>query len=85
MKDIGLLIWLTQFGISVVCPLAGFTLLSVWLRGSLGWGDWVVWAGVALGAICAVDGFRESLRLMSRMGRNKKEKKQPPVSFNDHE
>ena len=32
MKELNLLVWLTQLGISVAGPLAGFILLAVWLR-----------------------------------------------------
>ena len=30
MKDLPLLVWLTQLGLSVAAPLAGFVLLAVW-------------------------------------------------------
>lgn len=85
MKDLTLVVWLTQLGISVAGPLVGFVLLAVWLRNSFDLGSWVIWAGAAVGAVCAVDGLRESLRLMSRISKRKKEDKQPPVAFNDHE
>ena len=32
MKDLTLLVWLTQLGLSVALPLAGFILLALWLR-----------------------------------------------------
>ena len=83
MKDLNLLIWLTQLGLSVAFPLAGFILLAIWLHDSLGWGNWVIWVGVALGFCCAVTGFRDSLKVMERMSQDKK-KEDPPVSFNDH-
>ena len=65
-------------------PLGGFIWLAVWLRQRLDWGVWVIIVGVALGVICAVDGFRMSLKTMERMARDKKEDP-PPVSFNDHD
>lgn len=85
MKDLNLLVWLTQLGFSVAFPLAGFTLLAVWLRDRWGWGEWVVWAGIALGVICAVDGLRTSLKAMERLSRDKKDKQPPPTAFNDHD
>ena len=85
MKDLNLLIWMTQLGFSVVFPLAGFVLLGVWLRGSYGWGDWVVWTGLILGLICAVTGFRDSLRVLAGMSKKKETKEPPPVSFNQHD
>ena len=84
MKNLGLIIWLTQLGISVAVPLAGFVLLAVWLQSRFDLGVWVIWIGVALGVICAIDGLRTSLKAMNRMAKEKKEEP-PPVSFNDHD
>lgn len=85
MKDLPLLVWLTQLGLSVAAPLAGFVLLAVWLRNRWGWGDWVIWAGIALGAVLAVDGLRHSLKQMSRLSKGRKDPQPPPVSFNEHD
>ena len=84
MKDLSLLVWLTQLGLSVALPPAGFILLAVWIRTSRGWGDWGIWGGIGLGLICAIDGFRTSLKAMERISRKPKEDSAPPVSFNDH-
>ena len=54
MKDINLLIWLTQLGISVVAPLGGFVWLGVWLRQRFELGVWVVLLGILVGVVCAV-------------------------------
>lgn len=84
MKNLNMLVWLTQLGLSVAVPLGGLIWLSVWLRNSCGWGDWVVIAGVLLGIFFAIDGLRTSLKAMNRMSKN--EKQEPPaVSFNDHD
>lgn len=84
MKDLNLLVWLTQLGLSVALPLAGFLILAVWLHQSCGWGAWVVWAGLVLGLISAVDGFRSSLKAMDLMSKDRKKQEPPPISFNDH-
>ena len=78
MRDLNLLVFLTQLGFTVAFPLAGFVLLD-----AFSWGAWVIWAGLALGLICAVTGFRDALKTMDRMCRDKK-KEDPPVSFNEH-
>jgi hypothetical protein len=85
MKDLNLLVWLTQLGFSVAFPLAGFVLLAVWLRNRFGWGDWVVWVGLILGLVCAFTGFRDSLRVLSGMSKKKDNPEPPPVSFNQHD
>ena len=83
MKNINLLIWLTQFGLSVAVPFAGFTFIGVWLYQRFNLGIWVILAGIAMGLISAVGGFKNGLKAMERMAKNPKEKK-APVSFNDH-
>ena len=83
MKDLSLLVWLTQLGLSVAVPPTAFVLIAVWLRNRFDLGAWVIIVGVLLGIICAVDGLRVSLKAMDRMSRDKKEEK-PPLSFNDH-
>ncbi len=85
MKDLTLLVWLTQLGLSVAAPLAGFILLALWLRDRFGWGGWVLWAGIALGLIGAIDGLRISLKALSQLSKSKKEDVPPPTAFNDHD
>ena len=84
MKNLTLLVWLTQLGMSTAVPLGGFVLLAVWLRQRFEWGAWVIVTGVALGLICAVQGLRSSLKAMEQLAKDD-HKEQPPVSFNDHE
>lgn len=85
MKNLSLLVWLTQLGLGVAVPMGGFVLLAVWLRQRFGWGPWVVVAGVILGLLCAVNGLRHSLKAMELMAKEKKEDTPPPVCFNDHD
>lgn len=85
MKDLNLLVWLTQLGFSVVFPLAGFIMVAVWLHQQFGVGTWVIWVGIVLGFYCAIQGFRSSLKMMEAFAKDKKEKGPPPVAFNDHE
>jgi len=84
LKDVNLLIWLAQLGISVAAPLGGFIWLGIWLQQRFDLGIWVVLAGIFVGLVCALDGLRVSLKAMERMSKEKNEEP-PPVSFNDHE
>lgn len=84
MKEMNLLVWLTQLGLSFVLPLGGFLFLAVWLNRSCGWGEWVIWAGLVLGIYSAVSSFRSSLHAMNFMSKDRKKDSPPPVSFNDH-
>lgn len=83
MKDLILLVWLTQLGMSVAVPLALFIMLGVWLHNDLGWGSWTVWTGLIIGLCCAATGFRDSLKAMDRLSKDKKQDP-PPVSFQEH-
>ena len=85
MKNLTLIIWLTQLGFNVAFPLAGFVLLAVWLQNRFSLGAWVIWAGIVVGVICAADGLRTSLKAMARLAKDKPEEGPPPVSFNDHD
>lgn len=82
MKDLNLLVFLSQLGLSVVLPLGGFVLLAAWLRQQFGLGTWVVILGVVLGLVAAAQGLVNMLKTMNRMA---KEKKEPPLSFNEHD
>lgn len=85
MKDLHLLVWITQLGLSVAFPLGGFILLALWLRNAFGVGIWVVWVGLVFGLVGAVQGFRDSLKAMARMSPKAHTEEPPSISFNEHE
>lgn len=84
MKDLSLLVWLTQLGLSVALPPAGFILLAIWLRDHWGWGGWVLWAGIVLGIYGAISGLISSLKSLSRLTSTKNDDP-PAVSYNEHD
>ena len=83
MKDLKMLVWLTQLGLSAAIPMAGLILLALWLKQRFQLGVGVIFAGCAAGLVCAIDGFRNSLKAMEALEKKKDGKK--PVSFNDHD
>lgn len=85
MKDLPLIIWITQLGLSTVGPLAVCVLLAVWAQQQWSLGSWIIIVGVIAGVIMAIDGFRTSLKLMSRLSRRRNDSEPPAVSFNDHD
>lgn len=84
MKNLHLLTWLTQLGLSTAVPLAGFILLAVWLRNRFDLGIWVLFTGIGVGLYCAVDGFCRNLKLLNKISKEEK-KQQSPVSFGEHD
>ncbi len=85
MKNLSMIVWLTQLGFSIAFPLAGFILLAVWLRSRFDLGPWVLAAGIIFGLIGAIDGLRHSLKAMELLSKDKKDGEPPPVAFNDHD
>ena len=89
MKELTLLTWLTQLGLSVALPLAGFVGVTVWLQGKYNLGKWVVILGTVLGLYCAIHNAIQSLKALSKLQKNwnsKKEKKaSEAIFFNDHD
>ena len=83
LKDLHLLTWITQLGLTVAVPPIGLILLAVWLRNRFSWGTWVLWIGVFLGLYCAIYGLYASLKSLKRFTADQK-KEAPPVAFNDH-
>ena len=86
MKNLQLLIWLTQLGLSTAAPLAGFVLLAVWLRNRFDLGIWVLFVGIGLGVFQAISGLRDSLRALEKLSRKEpQDRENQTLSFNDHE
>ena len=85
MKDLTLLVWLTQLGISVAVPLCVFVGASLWLQSKFALGSWIVIVGVILGLAIAIHEFYRMMKLLDKVGNKKKEKETTAVFFNDHE
>lgn len=85
MKELSLLTWLTQLGLSVAMPLAGFIFLALWLRSQFGLGNWVIVAGTILGLLSAWNGLCTSLKLLNQLSRKKNDDEPPAVSYNEHD
>ena len=83
VKVVSYLVWLTQLGLSVAVPLAGFVLLGVWLHNSRGWGGWTVAAGILLGIFGAVGGLYSCFKTLNQMLRQ--DDPAPTQGYNKHE
>ena len=83
VKVVSYLVGLTQLGLSVAVPLAGFVLLGVWLHNSRGWGGWTVAAGILLGIFGAVGGLYSGFKTLNQMLRQ--DDPAPTQGYNKHE
>lgn len=85
MKILSLLLWVTQFGLSVLFPFCFFLILAVWLQSKFTLGIWIVIGLGILGFLTSISTARSCWRAMRREAEQLSGKKAPPVAFNDHD
>ena len=83
MKTLELILWVTQFGLSVFIPPCFLLLLSHWLQTNFGFGLWCPLVFGALGLLIAFSTARANWKYMRKTA--EQDSKEPPVSFNDHQ
>ncbi len=84
MKILSLLMWVGQFGLSVLFPTVFFLLLGVWLQGRFALGAWVVILCGVLGLLTSISTARSCLRSMRKAAEELSGQRETPISFNDH-
>ena len=84
MKNLSLLIWLSQLGISVAVPLAGFVLLAVWLQNKFGLGMWILIVFGILGILVTISTVKANWKALQKAADEAAGRKDPPIAFNDH-
>lgn len=85
MKLLNLLLWVTQFGVSILFPLCFFLLLAAWLQNKFGLGMWIFVICGILGLMTTVSTVRSCLRSLLKAADEASDRKDPPIAFNDHE
>lgn len=84
MKILNLLMWVGQFGFSVIFPTLFFLCLAVWLQNKFSLGLWVVIVLGILGIMTSVSTTKSCLRSMRKAAEEVSGQKQLPLSFNNH-
>lgn len=85
MKRLSLLLWVTQFGLSVLFPLCFFLLFAVWLQKRFELGMWIVIVLGLLGFLTSISTARSCIRSMLKDSEAASDSPEPPLSFNDHD
>lgn len=85
MKTLSLLLWVTQFGLSVLFPLCFFLLLAVWIQRRYQTGMWIVIVLGVLGLLTSISTARSCMRSLIRDADEASDSKKPPIAFNDHD
>ena len=84
MRFLSLLMWVGQFGFSVIFPTLFFLLLAVWLQNTFGLGPWILVVLGILGILTSISTTRSCLRSLRKAAEEAGGKKEHPISFNDH-
>ena len=84
MKFLSLIVWVTQFGFSVLFPTCFFLMLAFWLQQKFGLGMWIMWVLGGLGLMTSISTARSCIRSLLKEADQASGRKEPPIAFNDH-
>lgn len=84
MRFLSLLMWVGQFGFSVIFPTLFFLLLAVWLQNTFGLGVWILVVLGILGILTSISTTRSCLRSLRKAAEDASSRETPPIAFNDH-
>ena len=84
MKILNLLMWVGQFGFSIIFPTLFFLLVAVWLQQKFQLGMWIVVALGIIGLLTSISTTKSCLRSMQKAAEEISGSKKNIVNFNDH-
>ena len=84
MKILNLLMWVGQFGFSIIFPMLFFLVLAVWLQQKFSLGMWIIVVFGILGLLTSISTAKSCLRSLCKAAEEASGKKETPISFNDH-
>ena len=84
MKILNLLMWVGQFGFSIIFPTLFFLILAVWLQNKYNLGVWIIILCGIVGLLTTVSTVKACLHSLRKAAEDATENKPRPVSFNDH-
>ena len=84
-KFLSLILWVTQFGLSVLFPVCFFLIVASWLQQRFGFGMWIMIVMGVLGLLVSVSSARSCIRSLQKAAEEAGDNKKPPGAFNDHD
>jgi len=84
MKLLNLLMWVGQFGFSIIFPTLFFLLLAVWLQQKYMLGSWIILVFGILGVLTTISTVRSCLHALRKAAEEASGNQDPPISFNTH-
>ncbi len=84
MKILSLLMWVGQFGLSIIFPTLLFLMLGVWLQNKFSLGIWVLILCGILGLLTSYSTTKSCLKSLRKAVEEASDRKYPPIGFNQH-
>ena len=84
MKFLTLLMWVGQFGFSIIFPTLFFLLLAVWLQQKFLLGGWIIILFGILGILTSISTTKSCLRSLRKAAEEASGQREIPISFNNH-
>ena len=84
MKILSMILWVTQFGLSILFPFCMFLYLGFWLQTRFGLGGWVMAVCGIIGFLTSISTAKSCLKSLLKARDEVSPPKKPPVAFNDH-
>lgn len=85
MKLLSLLMWVGQFGFSIIFPMLVFLYGGVWLQNRFQLGIWILIVSGILGLLTTVSTVKACLHSLCKAAEEASDSKKPPIGFNDHQ
>ena len=85
MKILNLLMWVGQFGLSIIFPTLFFLYIGVRIQNRFGLGIWVLILFGILGLLTTVSTAKSCLRSLCKAAEEASGDGKKPISFNDHQ
>lgn len=84
MKILNLLMWVGQFGFSIIFPTLFFLLLGSWLQHKFSLGMWIMIVFGILGILTTISTTKSCLHSLRKAADEASGDHPRPISFNDH-
>lgn len=85
MKYLSLIMWVTQFGFSLLFPLCMFLFFGYWLQNRFALGGWIMVLCGVIGLLTSISTTRSCLQSMLKEMERISDKGKKPLAFNDHD
>lgn len=84
MKILGLILWVGQFGFSVIFPTLVFLFLGNWLQTKFDLGLWALIVCGVVGVLTSISTAKSCLKSLRKAADEAGSGREPPTAFSDH-